>query len=65
MLEMRLALLVEVAKAIPIPEMEASRRLAEIEAGKRLSEMNLQDTDKPLELSTKIEKIDDSSPKVF
>ena len=44
MLKMRQALLLEVEKAIPIPEMDASRRL---------TDMKLQDTDKPVDLATK------------
>ena len=44
---MRLALLREVEKAIPIPNMETGRRLAE---------MKQQDTDKPSDLSTKNKK---------
>ena len=47
MLKTRLALLLEVEKAIPIPEMDASRRL---------TDMKLQDTDKPVDLATKNNK---------
>ena len=43
-MKLRLALLLEVEKAIPIPEMVTSRQVAE---------MKLQATDKPLDLSTK------------
>ena len=46
-MKMRLALLLEVEKAIPIPKMVASRRFAK---------RKLQDTDEPLDLSTKKKK---------